>query len=275
MMGVVVGAALGWMPIIASALCGLVLSGVLLLTSLLTEVMSNNAVAVIATPIAVAAADELGLPGSAVVLAVLFGANTSYMTPIGYQTNLLVFSAGGYRFTNFFRVGIPLHPALAHAFDRIAHPLPLSGRQEPQPNKLRLRHMVGTDGAGNSNGVIGRKIVGGIDPQPVVALGLDPIHHGVRNPDEFIQVGGRQIENQSVRDSSCSLSNASTSNVVAATQIAGALCLLFKWASIQEKPAHHGGKFCCVSFASPIRAGRCRAESPGTGRAPANPGRSG
>lgn len=85
-----------------------VLSAVLLLTSLLTEVVTNNAVAVIATPIAIATAQELGVPEIAFVLAVLFGANMSYMTPIGYQTNLLVFSAGGYRFSDFFRVGIPL-----------------------------------------------------------------------------------------------------------------------------------------------------------------------
>jgi di/tricarboxylate transporter len=85
-----------------------VLSGFLLLTSLLTEVVTNNAVAVIGTPIAVVIARELGVPELPFVLAVLFGANMSYMTPIGYQTNLLVFSAGGYRFSDFFRVGIPL-----------------------------------------------------------------------------------------------------------------------------------------------------------------------
>jgi di/tricarboxylate transporter len=85
-----------------------VLSAVILLTSLLTEVVTNNAVAVIATPIALATAQQLGVSEIAFVLAVLFGANMSYMTPIGYQTNLLVFSAGGYRFSDFFRVGIPL-----------------------------------------------------------------------------------------------------------------------------------------------------------------------
>lgn len=85
-----------------------VLSAVLLLTSLLTELVTNNAVAVIATPIALATAQALGVSEAAFVLAVLFGANMSYMTPIGYQTNLLVFSAGGYRFSDFFRVGAPL-----------------------------------------------------------------------------------------------------------------------------------------------------------------------
>ncbi len=85
-----------------------VLSCLLLLTALLTEVITNNAVAVIATPIAIAIANTLGLPPVPFVLAVLFGANMAYMMPIGYQTNLLVMSAGGYKFTDFFRTGIPL-----------------------------------------------------------------------------------------------------------------------------------------------------------------------
>jgi di/tricarboxylate transporter len=85
-----------------------VLSGLLLTTALLTEVVTNNAVAVIATPIAISIATELSLPALPFVLAVLFGANMSYMTPIGYQTNLLVMSAGGYQFSDFFRAGMPL-----------------------------------------------------------------------------------------------------------------------------------------------------------------------
>jgi len=93
-----------------------ILSGLLLITALLTEVVTNNAVAVIATPIAIEIANELGLPAVPFVLAVLFGANMSYMTPIGYQTNLLVFSAGGYRFSDFFRTGVPLQLLLWLAF---------------------------------------------------------------------------------------------------------------------------------------------------------------
>jgi di/tricarboxylate transporter len=85
-----------------------IISGLLLLTALLTEVVTNNAVAVIATPIAIAIASTLGLPPLPFVLAVLFGANMAYMLPTGYQTNLLVMSAGGYKFTDFFRTGIPL-----------------------------------------------------------------------------------------------------------------------------------------------------------------------
>lgn len=85
-----------------------VLSGFLLLVALLNEVVSNNAVAVIATPIAVGIASQLGVPALPFVLAVLFGANAGFVTPIGYQTNLLVFTAGGYRFSDFLRVGLPL-----------------------------------------------------------------------------------------------------------------------------------------------------------------------
>ena len=85
-----------------------VVSAILLLAALLTEIVTNNAVAIIATPIAMLVAQELQLPAEPFVLAVLFGANMSYMTPIGYQTNLLVFTVGGYKFSDFFRLGIPL-----------------------------------------------------------------------------------------------------------------------------------------------------------------------
>ncbi len=84
------------------------LSGLMLLMALLTNIVSNNAAAVIGTPIAIGIARQLGLPEEPFVLAVLFGANMSYATPIAYQTNLLVMSAGGYRFTDFLRVGLPL-----------------------------------------------------------------------------------------------------------------------------------------------------------------------
>jgi len=86
----------------------MVLSGLMLLIALLTNVVSNNAAAVIGTPIAVSVATEIGAAPEAFVLAVLFGANMSFATPMGYQTNLLVFSAGGYKFSDFLRVGIPL-----------------------------------------------------------------------------------------------------------------------------------------------------------------------
>ncbi len=84
------------------------MSGLMLLMAIITNVVSNNAAAVIGTPIAVGIAQSLGAPVEPFVLAVLFGANMSYATPIGYQTNLLVLSAGGYKFSDFLRVGIPL-----------------------------------------------------------------------------------------------------------------------------------------------------------------------
>jgi di/tricarboxylate transporter len=84
------------------------LSGLILLMAVLTNVVSNNAAAVIGTPIAIGIARQLGLPEEPFVLAVLFGANMSFATPIAYKTNLLVMSAGGYRFTDFLRVGVPL-----------------------------------------------------------------------------------------------------------------------------------------------------------------------
>ncbi len=84
------------------------LAGFLVIMSLLTEVVTNNAVAVIGTPIALGVAQQLGAPAEPFVLAVLFGANMSYMIPISYQTNLLVMNAGGYRFSDFIRVGLPL-----------------------------------------------------------------------------------------------------------------------------------------------------------------------
>jgi di/tricarboxylate transporter len=98
----------GFVAVVRDLPPAVVLSCLLLLTALLTEVITNNAVAVIATPIAIAIANTLGLPPLPFVLAVMFGANMAYMMPIGYQTNLLVMSAGGYRFTDFFRTGIPL-----------------------------------------------------------------------------------------------------------------------------------------------------------------------
>ncbi|MEX2496623.1 MAG: SLC13 family permease [Woeseia sp.] len=85
-----------------------ILSALLLVVILLTNVVPNNAVAVIGTPIALAIAYQLAADPMPFVLAVLFGANMSFATPFGYQTNLLILSAGGYRFSDFLRVGIPL-----------------------------------------------------------------------------------------------------------------------------------------------------------------------
>ncbi len=85
-----------------------ILGGLMLLLAILTNIVSNNAAAVIGTPIAVSIAQQLHLPPEPFVLAVLFGANMSYATPMAYQTNLLVMSAGNYRFVEFAKVGLPL-----------------------------------------------------------------------------------------------------------------------------------------------------------------------
>lgn len=85
-----------------------VMSGLMLLMALLSNVVSHNAAAVIGTPIAIRIAAELGVAPEAFVLAVMFGANMGYATPIAYQTNVLILNAGGYTFRDFMRVGIPL-----------------------------------------------------------------------------------------------------------------------------------------------------------------------
>lgn len=78
------------------------------LSVLLTEVVTNNAVAIIVTPVVIALARDLGTDPLPLVLAVMFAASASFATPIGYQTNTLVYAAGNYRFTDFFKAGIPL-----------------------------------------------------------------------------------------------------------------------------------------------------------------------
>lgn len=84
------------------------ISGLMLLMAVLTNIVSNNAAAVIGTPIAVSIAAQMGQPPEPFVLAVLFGANMSYATPMAYKTNLLVMNAGEYTFNDFLRVGVPL-----------------------------------------------------------------------------------------------------------------------------------------------------------------------
>ncbi|KTE03399.1 SLC13 family permease [Sphingopyxis sp. H115] len=82
---------------------------------LLTEIVTNNAVAILVTPLAIAIARELGVDPYPLVVAVMFAASASFATPIGYQTNTLVYAAGNYRFVDFFRAGIPLTLAVGAA----------------------------------------------------------------------------------------------------------------------------------------------------------------
>lgn len=85
-----------------------VISGLMLLMAILTNIVSNNAAAVIGTPIAISIAAQMGQTPEPFVLAVLFGANMSYATPMAYKTNLLVMNAGEYTFNDFLRIGVPL-----------------------------------------------------------------------------------------------------------------------------------------------------------------------
>ena len=87
----------------------LIVWAIYLLTSVLTEMVSNNAVAVVITPIAIGLAAEMGLDARPLVVAVMVAASASFATPIGYQTNMMVYGPGGYKFTDFLRVGIPLN----------------------------------------------------------------------------------------------------------------------------------------------------------------------
>jgi di/tricarboxylate transporter len=86
-----------------------ILAGLLVFTSLSTQLLSNNATAVLLMPIAVSVALELGVNPKPFIIAVCFGASACFATPVGYQTNLLVYGPGGYRFSDYLKLGIPLN----------------------------------------------------------------------------------------------------------------------------------------------------------------------
>jgi len=85
-----------------------ILTAFILLTSLLSHFLSNNSTAVLLVPIAIATATSLGVDPRPFIIGVAFGASACYATPIGYQTNLIVYGPGGYRFTDFLRLGLPM-----------------------------------------------------------------------------------------------------------------------------------------------------------------------
>ncbi|HBM59425.1 MAG TPA: SLC13 family permease [Citreicella sp.] len=93
----------------------LALLAVYLIASILTEMVTNNAVAVVFTPIAIGLSQATGLDPRALAMAVMFGASASFATPIGYQTNTLVYGAGNYRFADFLRIGLPMNGVAALA----------------------------------------------------------------------------------------------------------------------------------------------------------------
>lgn len=99
----------GVAPLMTGLPAPLVIWAVYLMTSLLTETVSNNAVAVVVTPIAISLATAIGVDPRPLVVAVMVAASCSFATPIGYQTNTLVYGPGGYKFSDFFKVGLPLN----------------------------------------------------------------------------------------------------------------------------------------------------------------------
>ena len=107
--GAVVLIAGGLAPYLAILPGFLIVWAIYLLTSVLTEMVSNNAVAVVITPLAISIAAQLGMDPRPLVVAVMVAASASFATPIGYQTNMLVYGPGGYKFTDFLKVGIPLN----------------------------------------------------------------------------------------------------------------------------------------------------------------------
>ncbi len=98
----VVGMLQGYGPVV-------ILAAIYLLASTLTELVTNNAVAILLTPIVISIAAAMEVDARPFIVAIMFGASASFITPIGYQTNTYVYGAGGYKFSDFLKVGIPLN----------------------------------------------------------------------------------------------------------------------------------------------------------------------
>ncbi len=107
LLGGLVAASADFLPLIA------VLWVFYIATGLITEVISNNASVVLMIPVAIEAAIRIGANPFVFVLAVTFAASTSFLGPVGYQTNLFVYGPGGYKFTDYFRIGAPLQLLLS------------------------------------------------------------------------------------------------------------------------------------------------------------------
>ncbi|MFV0409818.1 MAG: SLC13 family permease [Paracoccus sp. (in: a-proteobacteria)] len=104
----------GWVsPTLGTLPHWMLVLSIYLLAMALTETVTNNAVAVIVTPVAISLGTSLGVDPRPLIIAVMMGASASFATPIGYQTNTLVYGPGGYRFSDFIRVGLPLNLLMA------------------------------------------------------------------------------------------------------------------------------------------------------------------
>ena len=99
-------------PLLVGLAPWLALWCVYLIASAMTELLSNAAVAVVLTPIAISLAETLGVDPRAFVVAVMLAASLSFATPIGYQTNTMIYAPGGYKFTDFMRLGVPMNLGL-------------------------------------------------------------------------------------------------------------------------------------------------------------------
>ncbi len=100
----------GWVrPLLDSAPAWAIIFGIYFFALILSELLSNNAVAALMTPVTIAVAAELGMDPRPLLIALMIGASACFATPIGYQTNTIVYAAGDYRFADFVRIGVPLN----------------------------------------------------------------------------------------------------------------------------------------------------------------------